>query len=69
MLRIDAETLDAATSGDRLFSKVPAPPGLTLRKTHFLQPPTIATGMKAVFGKWPGNESDEEVLRTLAEVE
>jgi hypothetical protein len=36
---------------------------------RFLQPQTETTGMKAVFGKWPGDETDEEVLRTLAEIE
>lgn len=69
VLRIDAETIDPATTGDRLFSKLPAPAGLTLQRIHLLQPQTAATGMKAVFGKWPGEETDEEVLRTLAEVE
>jgi len=69
VLRIDAETIDVATSGDDVFSKLPAPAGLTLRKFHLLQPQTAVTGMKAVFGKWPSDETDEEILRTLAEVE
>ncbi|HEY1683170.1 MAG TPA: hypothetical protein VGG19_00275 [Tepidisphaeraceae bacterium] len=69
VLRIDAETVDTAASADRLFSKLPAPSGLTLRRTHLLQPQSASLGMKAVFGQWPGDETDEEVLRTLAEVE
>jgi hypothetical protein len=36
---------------------------------RFRQPQTETTGMKAVFGKWPGDETDEEVLRTLAQIE
>jgi hypothetical protein len=28
-----------------------------------------AEAMRAVFGKWPGDETDDEILRTLAEVE
>jgi hypothetical protein len=68
-LRIDAETIDATSASDQLFSKLPPPSGLTLRKPHLLQSQTAATGMKAVFGKWPGDETDDEILRTLAEVE
>jgi hypothetical protein len=69
VLRIDAETVDTASSADRLFSKLPAPSGLLLRKTHLLHPQSALLGMKAVFGHWPGDETDDEVLRTLAEVE
>jgi hypothetical protein len=69
VLRFDAETVDAATSADRLFSKLPVASGPSLRKSHSLQPQSAALGMKAVFGKWPGDETDDEVLRTLAEVE
>jgi hypothetical protein len=69
VLRIDAEAIDAATHADRLFSKLPPPAALTLRRPNLLHPQTASTGMKAVFGKWPGDETDEEVLRTLAEVE
>ncbi len=68
-LRVDAEAIDLASPADRLFSRLPAPGGLSLRKPDLLKPQTAAAGMKAVFGKWPGDESDDEVLRTLAEVE
>jgi hypothetical protein len=69
VLRIDAEAIDTATRADRVFSKLPPPAKLMLRRPNLYHPQTAAAGMKAVFGRWPGDESDEEVLRTLAEVE
>jgi len=58
----------ALVSGERSFSD-PASPDLSPWTASLLQPQTELAGMKAVFGKWPGDETDDEVLRTLAEIE
>ena len=67
-LRIDAEAIDTATPADQLFSKLPPSVAPVLRRPNLLHPQTASAGMRAVFGKWPGDETDEEILRTLAEV-
>ncbi|HZL35359.1 MAG TPA: hypothetical protein VFC78_08615 [Tepidisphaeraceae bacterium] len=69
VLRLDAQTIDAAGPADQLFSRLPSPSGGVLRAPRLLQPQTGSAEMKAVFGKWPGDETDDEILRTLAEVE
>jgi hypothetical protein len=69
VLRIDAQALDAASEADRLFSKLPPPAGPAMHPSDLYVPQTACAGMSAVFGKWPGDESDEDALRTLAEVE
>ncbi len=68
VLRIDAEAVDPAGPADSFFSKLPT--GVArLGRRQILQPQTSSVGMHAVFGKWPGDETDEEVLRTLEEIE
>jgi hypothetical protein len=69
VLRIDAEAVDPASSTDLFFSKLPGPSNRMLRRPQFLHPQTAAAGMHAVFGHWPGDENDVEVLRTLEEIE
>jgi hypothetical protein len=69
LLRIDVETIDQASSSDRLFSKIPASTATAARHATFFRNQTPSIGMKAVFGKWPGDETDSEVSDTLAEIE
>ncbi|HYE21803.1 MAG TPA: hypothetical protein VEA69_25410 [Tepidisphaeraceae bacterium] len=68
VLRIDAEAVDAAGPADSFFSKLPAVTA-RLGRRQILQPQTSSAGMRAVFGKWPGEESDEEVLQALEDIE
>jgi hypothetical protein len=60
---VDAEYIGSAVPGDELFEEVP--------RSHpwdFI-PPSIPqdalTGVKAFFGTWPGDETDEELLAAL----
>jgi hypothetical protein len=69
VLRLDAETLDPAKASDSFFSKLPRPDDRTVPHSELLRPQTATSGMTAVFGKWPGDESEEETLQTLAEIE
>jgi hypothetical protein len=69
VLRIDAEAVDPASPSDQFFSKLPDPGKRQSLRPQLLQPQSSATGMSGVFGQWPGDESDEEVLQTLEEIE
>lgn len=65
LLRIDAERIDAGAGEPALWSRVPPPRGRKLDRQQFLQPQTLLNGVEAIFGKWPGDETDEEILDTL----
>ena len=70
-LRVEAEGIAAATDADQFFAKVPKPrasgPGPLAARTA--QPQTPKTGAGAIFGQWPGDETDEEILAALKELD
>jgi hypothetical protein len=66
VLRIEAEQVRPAEPADTaVWSQVPRPllADLDLRTLHWSQGPR--SGVSAIFGQWPGDESEEEFLRTL----
>jgi hypothetical protein len=66
VLRVDAEQLEPiAPEQVRLWSKVPKPllAPLDIRALHEAQGPR--TGINALLGQWPGDESDEEIRVAL----
>jgi hypothetical protein len=68
LLRIEAEAIKPATPADEFFRKVPAPALRPPRQRSFLEPQTAGGGAAAVHGRWPGNESEEEILAALKEM-
>lgn len=68
VLRVDADRIEPAQGDVSLWSKVPGPvlDGGDLRLTARPQGPR--SGLAAIFGKWPGDETDEEILAALAEL-
>jgi hypothetical protein len=52
--------LFAWDAAERLFQR------LGVEQSH---PPDEPAGAAAIFGKWPGDETEEELLRTLREME
>jgi hypothetical protein len=68
LLRIDAEAVSLPTPQDQFFSHVPEPrrKKLDLRELHQAQ--SHKKGLAAIYGKWPGDESDEEVEEVLKEL-
>lgn len=65
LLRVEAHKIDLAEKEDAIWSALPAPlfPDLAL---HALQEPQgPKTGLAAIVGRWPGDESDEELLEAL----
>ena len=55
----------AREKGDELFERVPGPFGGPLQAPV---PQVERSGVAAVFGTWPGDETDEELLAQLEEV-
>jgi hypothetical protein len=69
LLRVEAERLSPGSEEDvEMWSTLPAPldvqPDLRLSR----QPQGPKTGINALFGMWPGDESDEEIFRIIEEI-
>ena len=67
-LRVDTDAIAPAGDSDTFFSRVPTPDSRTLRNRAYREPQTETTGFNAIYGRWPGDESDDEMLDTLAEL-
>lgn len=68
LLRVDAEGMEGATDADQFFSKLPSPTGRPLDRQGLRRTQTASTGMNAVYGRWPGDESEEHILAALKEL-
>jgi len=69
LLRIEAGGMEEASTDDGYFSKLPrpAPVRIDLRAAHQVQ--ATNTGLAAVYGKWPGDETEEELLAALKDLD
>lgn len=69
LLRIEAGGMEEASPEDAFFSKLPkpAPAQLDLRAAHQVQ--AANTGLAAMYGKWPGDETEEQLLAALEELD
>lgn len=65
LLRIDAEYVKPGENEPNVFSRMPSPSRtkIDVAKLHVPQGPR--SGMAAIFGKWPGDESDEQIQEAL----
>ena len=67
-LRVDAETVEGRTGEPGLWSRLPVP-GLARPTVATLRRPQGRnTGVAAVIGQWPGDETEEEVAEALERV-
>jgi hypothetical protein len=66
LLVIDVEHLGPARDADKLFQTVPIVRAFRPVASHMPQDET--SGVSAFFGTWPGDETDEELLRALEAV-
>lgn len=64
-LRIDATLVKLAESESSLWSRLPASPHEHLNVYQLRQPQSKRTGIGALIGRWPSDESDEEVAEKL----
>lgn len=71
LLRLDAERIDAGPDEPALWSRIPGPRRQKMDVRTFRQPQTPQTpqtGLGAIIGCWPGDETDEEVRQALEEL-
>jgi len=69
LLRIEAGGMEEAADEDLYFSKMPkpAPNRMDLRALHQTQ--AAHTGLSAIYGKWPGAESEAQLLAALKDLD
>jgi hypothetical protein len=63
-LRIEVESATAATPGDAIWAHLPKAGAVASRPRSL----TPGVGLDAFFGKWPGDETDEQISRALRNV-
>jgi hypothetical protein len=65
LLRVDAEAIKPGEGESAIFSQMPAPPSAKLDISKFRKPQGLRSGIAAIVGKWPGDESDEDIEDAL----
>jgi hypothetical protein len=68
VLRIDAEEVEAAPTNLDLWSRMPVPLFGQLDRRTLHQPQGPRSGIHAIFGRWPGEETDAEVFELLEQI-
>ena len=69
LLRVEAERIEAATDAElELWSRAPRPTFGPLDDSALTQPQGTRSGINAIIGQWPGDESEEEFLAAVAEM-
>ena len=67
-LRIDAEAVSKATDEGRFFSTIPKPVRLHFDLREVVRDQQHKLGVAGIMGKWPGDETEEEILQALEEL-
>ncbi len=65
LLRVDADSILPGEGISPLFSKLPEALDRQALRSEVRHPQVPSTGVNAFFGRWPGEETDEELLREL----
>jgi hypothetical protein len=60
ILRLEADDLEPADEGSAVWSRVPTPLFHSIEVAELRRPQGPRSGVNAIFGRWPGDESDEE---------
>lgn len=69
VLRLDADSVEPGASLPSFWSQIPGSlERPALAAPEYQRPQTSTSGVKAFFGKWPGPESEEELLALLAKI-
>lgn len=68
LLRIEAEAIRPATDQDDFFRRIPEPTLPQAEQRSLLRPQKAGEGADAIYGKWPGEESEEDILAALKEM-
>jgi len=65
LLRVDADRVSLAEGESSIWSHIPEPRGVRLDVSALRKPQGPRSGVAAIIGKWPGDETDSEIQREL----
>lgn len=65
LLRIDAESVKPGENEPNVFSRMPSPLSTKIDVSKLRKPQGPRSGMAAIIGKWPGEETDEQIQEAL----
>ncbi|HBL29905.1 MAG TPA: hypothetical protein DD490_23960 [Acidobacteria bacterium] len=68
VLRIDAEAVEPAPANLDIWSRMPVPLFGQLDRRTLYQPQGPRSGIHAIIGRWPGEETDAEVFELLEQI-
>ncbi|MEX2167892.1 MAG: hypothetical protein WD851_01155 [Pirellulales bacterium] len=68
LLRVDTEYVHPASADDEFFSRVPRASRRRLDVRQFVREQSNKRGVAAIIGKWPGDETDEQIEVALREL-
>jgi hypothetical protein len=68
LLRIDADEVIPAGDHDRFFETIPKPKRSRFDLREVICEQKHKRGVAAIYGKWPGDESDEDIESALKEI-
>lgn len=68
LLRVDAEEIILPTGQEAFFSAIPKPVRKQFDLRETVREQQRKLGVAAIFGKWPGEETDEEIEQALKEL-
>jgi hypothetical protein len=68
VLRLEADRIEPATGDVSLWSRLPVSLLGDLDRRTLYKPQGPRTGINAIFGRWPGDESEAEILQALEEM-
>jgi hypothetical protein len=68
LLRVEAESIDDGASASPLFSTPPVASRSRLDPNRLRRPQGTRSGMAAIMGRWPGDETEEEIESALERI-
>jgi hypothetical protein len=68
LLRVEAESIDDGANASSLFSTPPVASGSRLDPNRLRKPQGTRSGMAAIMGQWPGDETEEEIEAALEQM-
>jgi len=68
LLRIDAEEVSATINDGSFFSTIPSSHTRKFSLRNTIQGQRDRLGISAIIGKWPGDETDEQIELALKEL-
>lgn len=69
LLRVDAFSVEETIESGSLFSEVPAPKRPKFDVRDVVRRSNDKSIIASIFGRWPGDESEDEILRALKELD